>query len=68
MATGAEEMSATIKDIAKNAVEAAKVAQDAVGMAHQTNATVGNCGASSAEIGQVIKVITSIAQQATFWR
>jgi methyl-accepting chemotaxis protein len=63
VATGAEEMSATIKDIAKNAGEAAKVASEAVKNAQTTNAIVAKLGDSSAEIGQVIKVITSIAQQ-----
>jgi methyl-accepting chemotaxis protein len=63
VATGAEEMSATIKDIAKNAGEAAKVASEAVKNASTTNAIVSKLGDSSAEIGQVIKVITSIAQQ-----
>jgi methyl-accepting chemotaxis protein len=63
VATGAEEMSATIKDIAKNAGEAAKVASEAVKSAQSTNAIVTKLGDSSAEIGQVIKVITSIAQQ-----
>jgi methyl-accepting chemotaxis protein len=63
VATGAEEMSATIKDIAKNAGEAAKVASEAVRNAETTNAIVAKLGESSAEIGQVIKVITSIAQQ-----
>ena len=62
-ATGAEEMSATIKEIAKNATEAAQVASEAVKVAEDTNATVCKLGESSAEIGQVIKVITSIAQQ-----
>jgi len=63
VATGAEEMSATIQDIAKNATESARVAGEAVKTAHATNATVSKLGDSSAEIGQVIKVITSIAQQ-----
>jgi methyl-accepting chemotaxis protein len=63
VATGAEEMSATIKDIAKNAGEAARVASEAVKNAQTTNAIVSKLGESSAEIGQVIKVITSIAQQ-----
>jgi methyl-accepting chemotaxis protein len=63
VATGAEEMSATIKDIAKNAGEAAKVASEAVRNAQTTNAIVTKLGESSAEIGQVIKVITTIAQQ-----
>jgi methyl-accepting chemotaxis protein len=63
VATGAEEMSVTIQDIAKNATESARVAGEAVKTAHVTNATVSKLGVSSAEIGQVIKVITSIAQQ-----
>lgn len=63
VATGAEEMGASIKEIAKNASEAAKVATSAVKVAENTNATVAKLGESSAEIGQVIKVITSIAQQ-----
>ncbi|MBZ5644746.1 MAG: methyl-accepting chemotaxis protein [Acidobacteriia bacterium] len=63
VATGAEEMSATIKDIAKNATEAARVASEAVKVAEDTNHTVSKLGVSSAEIGNVIKVINSIAQQ-----
>jgi methyl-accepting chemotaxis protein len=63
VATGAEEMSASIKEIAKNANEAAKVATAAVKVADTTNETVTKLGESSAEIGKVIKVITSIAQQ-----
>jgi len=63
VATGTEEMTASIKEIAKNANEAAKVANGAVKIAETTNATVAKLGESSAEIGQVIKVITSIAQQ-----
>jgi methyl-accepting chemotaxis protein len=63
VATGAEEMSASIKEIAKNATEAAKVAGQAVEVASDTNATVAKLGESSAEIGQIIKVITGIAQQ-----
>jgi methyl-accepting chemotaxis protein len=56
-------MGSSIKDIAKNATEAAKIATSAVKVAESTNVTVGKLGDSSAEIGQVIKVITSIAQQ-----
>ncbi|MFZ1130375.1 MAG: hypothetical protein WAN38_06360, partial [Terriglobales bacterium] len=63
VATGAEEMGASIKEIAKNATEAAKVATSAVKVAETANATVSKLGESSTEIGQVIKVITSIAQQ-----
>src|SRR5438477_5354886 len=57
------ELSSTINEISKNASEAARVAGEAVKTAEATNATVGKLGESSAEIGKVIKVITSIAQQ-----
>ena len=53
-----------IKEIAKNASEAAQVAAQAVEVAESTNDTVAKLGESArAEIGKVIKVITSIAQQ-----
>jgi len=63
VATGTEEMSASIREIAKNASEAARVATSAVRVAETTNSVVGKLGESSADIGKVIKVITSIAQQ-----
>ncbi len=63
VATGADEMGASIKEIAKNTADATRVATTAVKSAEATNETIGKLGQSSAEIGQVIKVITSIAQQ-----
>ena len=63
VATGTEEMSASIREIAKNAAEAARIAASAVSVAASTNQTVTKLGESSAEVGKVIKVITSIAQQ-----
>jgi methyl-accepting chemotaxis protein len=63
VATGADEMGASIKEIAKNTADATKVAISAVKTAEVTNETIEKLGQSSAEIGQVIKVITSIAQQ-----
>jgi methyl-accepting chemotaxis protein len=63
VATGADEMGASIKEIAKNTADATRVATTAVKSAQATNETIGKLGQSSAEIGQVIKVITSIAQQ-----
>jgi methyl-accepting chemotaxis protein len=63
VATSAQEMSASIREIAVNSGEAARVAGSAVRLAEGTNTTIGKLGQSSAEIGQVIKVITSIAQQ-----
>jgi methyl-accepting chemotaxis protein len=63
VATATEEMTASIREIARNATAAAKVANSAVKSVESTNATVTKLGQSSAEIGQIIKVITSIAQQ-----
>jgi methyl-accepting chemotaxis protein len=63
LASGAEEMSTTIGEIAKNATEAAKVAGEAVEAAESANQTVERLGDSSVEIAKVIEVITSIAQQ-----
>jgi methyl-accepting chemotaxis protein len=63
VSTGAEQMTTTIQSIAANATEAAKIAANAVETAQAANTTVGKLGESSAEIGEIIKVITSIAQQ-----
>jgi len=58
-----EQMTASIEEIAKNATEAANVADSAAKVVEATNATVAKLGESSGEIGNVIKVITSIAEQ-----
>ena len=63
VAAAAEEMSASIREIAKNAADAARVAMSAVEVADETNSVVSKLGDSSADIGKVVKVITSIAQQ-----
>ena len=63
VAAGAEEMSSSIQEIAKNSSEAVAVALNAVKITSAANDTVSKLGASSVEIGEVIKVITSIAQQ-----
>ena len=63
VATAAEEMTASIGEIAKNAAEATTVATTAVSVAREARETVTHLGESSADIGKVIKVITSIAQQ-----
>jgi methyl-accepting chemotaxis protein len=63
VATGAEQMSASIREIAHNAAQAAAVGQQAVSAAGTANEQVTRLSASSAEIGNVLKVITSIAEQ-----
>ncbi|MET0522514.1 MAG: methyl-accepting chemotaxis protein [Jiangellaceae bacterium] len=63
VAAAAEEMEASIREISQSAIEAARVGDDAAGLAVSTNKTVAQLGASSHEIGEVIKLITSIAEQ-----
>jgi methyl-accepting chemotaxis protein len=63
LATGAEEMTASIREISRSAQQAAAVADDAVRIVDSTNGTLNQLGNSSAEIGNVIKVITGIAEQ-----
>jgi len=60
---GAGEMGASIREISQNATEAARVAGEAVAVTAGTARTMNKLGDSSAEIGNVIKVITSIAAQ-----
>jgi methyl-accepting chemotaxis protein len=63
VAAAVEEMTASIGEISQHASEAASVASQAVTIAAQTNEHVTKLGASSAEIGNVLKLITSIAEQ-----
>jgi len=63
VSTGVEEMNSAIREIAKNASDSARVAEKAVVDAQAANAIISKLGASSAEIGKVLKVITSIAEQ-----
>jgi methyl-accepting chemotaxis protein len=63
VSAGSEEMGASIREISQNATEAARVAAEAVTVTAATSATMGKLGESSAQIGNVIKVITSIAEQ-----
>ncbi|NMR20548.1 HAMP domain-containing protein [Cellulomonas fimi] len=63
VAAGAEQMGASIREIAQYANEAAKVAEQATGVAAAMTGTVTKLGSSSQEIGKVVRAITSIAEQ-----
>jgi methyl-accepting chemotaxis protein len=63
VAVGAQEMGEAISEIARNASEAASVAARAVEVVGTTNLTVAKLGTSSAEVGEVVKVIDAIAEQ-----
>ncbi|ASJ70925.1 methyl-accepting chemotaxis protein [Granulosicoccus antarcticus] len=62
-AGAAEELSASIKQIARNTAEAESVAVEAVNLVQTTDTTVRKLAESSVGISSVIKVITSIAEQ-----
>jgi methyl-accepting chemotaxis protein len=63
VAGAAEEMSATIREVSANAAESARTARHARALAEEANRIVGALDASSAAIGKVVKVISTIAQQ-----
>jgi methyl-accepting chemotaxis protein len=63
VAAATEEMTASIGEISKSASTAAQVAARAVDRAGVANVTMTHLGESSAAIGDVVKVIHSIAQQ-----
>ncbi|MFI5956426.1 methyl-accepting chemotaxis protein [Cryptosporangium sp. NPDC051539] len=63
VSAGSEEMGVSIQEIAQNAARAADVANAAVRGAAGARDTVERLGASSAQVGEVVRVITSIAEQ-----
>jgi methyl-accepting chemotaxis protein len=63
VAVAAEEMSGSIREISRQLQEALRVAGEATHKAEGTVRMMDELGASSEEIGEVVKVITSIAQQ-----
>jgi len=63
VAAGSEELIQSIQEISRNTTEAAGIAAQAVIETTGATQTIERLGDSSAEIGKVIKLITTIAQQ-----
>ncbi|WP_030443440.1 methyl-accepting chemotaxis protein [Actinoplanes subtropicus] len=63
VSAGAGEMGVSIREIANNANEAAVVAADAARAAASTDTSVARLGEASTQIGAVVQMITSIAEQ-----
>jgi methyl-accepting chemotaxis protein len=63
VAAGGEEMSLSIREIAENTSHAAQIAGQAVSEAAAATASIERLGESSAQIGNVLNLITSIAEQ-----
>ncbi|WP_143447992.1 methyl-accepting chemotaxis protein [Kineosporia sp. R_H_3] len=60
---GAEQMAASVAEIATNASRAAAVANESVVAADAANEQIEQLGAASAEIDSVVRLITAIAEQ-----
>jgi methyl-accepting chemotaxis protein len=63
VAAATEELTASIREIAGSTGDATRVTREAVELTGRTNGIVAQLGASSSEIGQVVRLITSIAEQ-----
>ncbi|WP_143338160.1 methyl-accepting chemotaxis protein [Demequina sp. NBRC 110054] len=63
VATATEEMTASIREIASSTNAGAAVAAQAVEAVETASSTVAQLGDSSAQIGDVVKLITQIAEQ-----
>jgi methyl-accepting chemotaxis protein len=63
VAAATEEMSGSIREISASSADAVRVAASAVDEARSASETIAKLGTSSAEVGDVVKVITSIAEQ-----
>lgn len=63
VASAAEEMSSSVGEISRNTAGASQVAQEAVATANRTDMIMKQLGVSSNEVGEVVKVIASIAGQ-----
>ncbi|MBX7232484.1 MAG: hypothetical protein K1X29_10400 [Bdellovibrionales bacterium] len=63
VATNTEELVASIKEIARSTTEAATISRKALMQAKDANTIITKLGQASEEIGNVIKVISSIAHQ-----
>ncbi len=63
VATAIDEMTSTINEIGKSVAHATKVADGAVAIAQETNATIEQLDAGSRQVGEIVRVIESIADQ-----
>jgi methyl-accepting chemotaxis protein len=63
VAAAAEELSSSVTEISRQVTRSSEIASKAVGDAERTNATVGALSTGAEKIGEVVKLIHSIATQ-----
>ena len=63
VASATEELSASVDEIGKRVRESSQIAEAAVVQAQQTDGRIGKLSRAAQEIGDVVKLITAIAEQ-----
>jgi methyl-accepting chemotaxis protein len=60
---GVQEIQVGLNEVARNATDVARIAAEAVRLAQTTDATIRTLSESSSEIGKVVEIISSIAEE-----
>jgi methyl-accepting chemotaxis protein len=63
VASATEEMTSSVNEISRQVQESAKIAGEAVKQAHETDARINELSQAAGRIGDVVKLITAIAEQ-----
>ena len=63
VASATEEMSSTVNEISRQVQESSKIAGEAVNQAQRTDARINELSQAAGRIGDVVKLITAIAEQ-----
>jgi methyl-accepting chemotaxis protein len=63
VASATEEMTSSVNEISRQVQESSKIAGEAVRQAERTDARIGELSQAAARIGDVVKLITAIAEQ-----
>jgi methyl-accepting chemotaxis protein len=63
VASAAEEMTGSVNEISRQVQESSRIAGEAVEQAHKTDARITELSHAAARIGDVVKLITAIAEQ-----
>jgi methyl-accepting chemotaxis protein len=63
VASASEEMSGSVNEIARQVQESSRIANEAVAQAKKTDARIGELSQAANRIGDVVKLITGVAEQ-----
>jgi methyl-accepting chemotaxis protein len=63
VASAAEEMTSSVSEISRQVQESARIASEAVAQARKTDTRINELSKAAARIGDVVKLITAIAEQ-----